>query len=280
MEHLLSVWPKVGARVRDAGHILLLADYDGTLTPIVSRPELADLPEDTRGFLRALARQRHITVGVLSGRALSDLKDKVGIGGIIYAGNHGLEMEGPDLRFVNPVAEESRPILRIMHDTLTRAVGRIEGVLVEDKGLGISVHFRLAEEGAAKGVETAVKRIVRSVNSTGKTRITSGKEMCEVRPAVAWDKGNAIELLIEKYGGERREGGLLAMYLGDDLTDEDGFRAIEDSGIGISVLVGKQGRHDPDGTMARYFLQSPAEVATFLGMLLKQARRSEEDGQR
>ena len=110
MEHLLSVWPRVTLQIRDARHILLLTDFDGTLTPIVERPELANLTENTRLVLEALARRYEFRVGVISGRALADLKDKVGIPGIIYAGNHGLEIEGPEITFVNPVAEEIKPI--------------------------------------------------------------------------------------------------------------------------------------------------------------------------
>jgi len=273
LEHLLSVWPKVAAQLRGARHILLLTDYDGTLTPIVSRPELADLPEGTRRLLRALVRQRRITVGVISGRALADLKDKVSIGGIIYAGNHGLEIEGPGIRFVNPVAEELRPIIRVISNTLSRVVGTIKGVLIENKGLSLSVHYRLAEERAAREVERVVKRVIGTANAAGKTRITAGKKVYEVRPAVAWDKGKAIELLIKKYGKGDRESGLLPIYFGDDLTDEDGFRVVEDYENGIAVFVGEPGQHHPDSIGASYFLKSPAEVAIFLEMLLEQARK-------
>jgi len=83
-------------------------DYDGTLTPIVERPELANLCEDTRWLLQALAQERRYTVSVISGRALSDLKNKVKIDGIIYSGNHGLEIEGPGFSVVNPQAEETK----------------------------------------------------------------------------------------------------------------------------------------------------------------------------
>jgi hypothetical protein len=82
LENLLSAWPAVAVRIRLARHILLLADYDGTLTPIVERPELANLSSFTRGLLRSLARRRNYTVGIVGGRALSDLKTKVGIDGM------------------------------------------------------------------------------------------------------------------------------------------------------------------------------------------------------
>jgi len=269
LEHLLSAWPKIVKQFRDARHILLLTDYDGTLTPIVDRPEMASLAEDMRRSIRSLARQRRFTLGVVSGRALGDLKDKVGISGIIYAGNHGLEIEGPGISFVNPVAEELKPILRIMHYVLSRALGTIRGVFVENKGLSLSIHYRLAEEHRAREVERIVTQVVGGAEAAGQARITSGKKVYEVRPAVTWDKGKAVKLLMKRYGKGGRNSGLLPTYVGDDLTDEDGFRVIENYVNGISVFVGEEGQP----TTARYFLKSPAEVATFLDMLLEQARK-------
>lgn len=266
MEHLLSVWPEVAVQLREARRILLLTDYDGTLTPVVDRPELANLAEETRRLLMALAGQRRFTVGIISGRAMVDLKDKVRIRGIIYAGNHGLEIEGPGVSFVNPVAEELTPLLRIMHYVLSRALGTIKGVFVENKGLTLSVHYRLVEERECPEVERIVKQVAGGVEATGKTRLTSGKKVYEVRPAVAWDKGKAIKLLMKKYGKGGWRSGLLPIFLGDDLTDEDGFRVIDDYGAGLSVLVGERAK----SSRARYFLKSTAEVAAFLRTLLEQ----------
>ena len=269
MEHFLSVWPKIAKQLKSARRILLLLDYDGTLTPIVERPELANLSESTRLMLEALVQRYDFTVGVISGRALADLKDKVSIPGIIYAGNHGLEIEGPGINFVNPVAEELRPILRVVHYVLSRALRTIRGVLVENKGLSLSVHYRLAKERKATEVERIVKKVVGGAEAAGQAKITSGKKVYEVRPAVTWDKGKAVKLLMKRYGKGGRKSGLLPIYIGDDLTDEDGFRVIENYGSGLSVFVGEEGQ---DST-ARYFLKSPAEVAIFLDLLLEQARK-------
>ena len=129
------------------------------------------------------------------------------------------------------------PILRIVHYVLSRALGTIRGVFVENKGLSLSIHYRLAEERRAREVENIVEKVVSSAGAVGKTRVTSGKKVYEVRPAVTWDKGKAISLLMNRYGKVGRRGGLLPMYFGDDLTDEDGFRVIENYGSGISVFV-------------------------------------------
>ncbi len=268
MEYLLSAWSGVAKQLGSASHILLLLDYDGTLTPIVQSPELADLTDGVRQLLEALARQRRLTLVIISGRALVDLKGKVGISNIIYAGNHGLEIEGPQISFVSPAAEESKPFLRQLHGELSQALGAIEGVLVEDKGLTLSVHYRQVADDKSIEVRRIFERITGDAARSGRIRITSGKKVYEIRPAVAWDKGEVVKMLMARCGKGGRKRGLLPIYLGDDLTDEDGFRVIENYGGGISVFVGE--RDSPSS--ARYFLRSPDEVAKFLSLLLEETR--------
>ncbi|HLE02854.1 MAG TPA: trehalose-phosphatase, partial [Dehalococcoidia bacterium] len=140
--------------------------------------------------------------------------------------------------------------------------------LVEDKGLTLSVHYRLVEEDKAEEVWTIFERIIDAARSLGKVRATSGKKVLEVRPAIAWDKGRAIALLVEKYQRPFHKGKVLAVFLGDDLTDEDGFKVVE-KGNGISIFVGEEN----PGSQARYFLKSPAEVQEFLARLLGRGRQ-------
>lgn len=246
--------------------MLLLLDYDGTLTPIVQKPELADLPQGVRQVLEALARQRRLTLAIISGRALVDVKEKVGIGNIFYAGNHGLEIKGPKFSFACPLPKGFKPLLRQVRNELRQALSAIKGVLVEDKKLTLSVHYRQVADDKSEEVRGIFKRITGGAKASGKIRTTEGKKVYEIRPPVAWGKGKVVEILTEKYGG--RESGLLPVYIGDDLTDEDAFKAIKGYGRGISVFVG--GRDST--TSARYFLQSPDEVAKFLSLLLEEAR--------
>jgi trehalose 6-phosphate phosphatase len=263
LEHLLSVWPETAGRLTNTKIILLLADFDGTLTPIVERPELANLSTDMRALLQQLSRQHSIKLGIISGRALADLKEKVGIDGITYAGNHGLEIEGPGIIFVNPVADQLRPILRIMHYVLTQTLSSIKGVFVENKGLSLSVHYRLAEEHRGAEVEAKLKKAIGGVEAAGKAMVVNGKKVFDVRPVITWNKGKAIKLLMKKYGKGGRRSGLLPIYLGDDVTDEDGFKVIENYGMGLSIYVGDSDHQ----TAARYFLKSPQEVFLFLSKL-------------
>lgn len=267
MRHMSSAWPEVVSQLRLTKHIMLLSDYDGTLTPIVERPELADLHPKTGGLLQKLGHCHNLTVGIISGRALSDLKSRVGLEGITYAGNHGLEIEGPGLSFVDPFAQEVKPLLRLLHLALLRAVSAIKGVFVENKGLTLSLHYRQVEDSQSKKVKSTFERVVALSRAVGKVRTTKGKKVYEIMPAVDWDKGRAIELLLERHRrGVKREP--LLVFLGDDLTDEDGFKVVKKEG-GISIFVGDEGSK----SQANYFLHSPVEVEKFLELLLEPKMR-------
>jgi trehalose-phosphatase len=267
LQHLFSRWDKVSQQVKDASDILLLADYDGTITPIVGRPDLAKISGDMRQLLEALANQPHIHLAIVSGRALADLREKVGVGNIIYVGNHGLEIEGCGINYTNPIAEELQSVIQNVYNALSQALESIKGVIVEDKGLCISVHFRQVTESKVEKVRKTFESIVRGVPASSKIRVTTGKKIYEVRPAVDWDKGKAVKFLIEWCIKIDNKSRLLPIYLGDDLTDEDAFKVIAKYRSGISVFVGE--RHD---TAARYFLESSAEVNKFLNLLLDRSR--------
>ena len=133
MQHLFRLWESFSSDIRAASHILLLSDYDGTLTPIVSRPEEAILPPEVRGKLCALAKTPTFRVGIISGRSLSEVKALVGIEGIYYAGNHGLEIEGPSLKFINPAAKAAQTEIKGLARQFSAKLGATEGVIVEDK---------------------------------------------------------------------------------------------------------------------------------------------------
>jgi trehalose 6-phosphate phosphatase len=269
MEHLFSAWPKVLEQIQRAKQVLFLSDFDGTLTTIAEKPELANIKEGTREILQSLACERRFTVGIVSGRALSDLKEKVNLKGIIYAGNHGFEIEGPGLNFINPLAEEIKPFFRIIRQILMMTLGTIKGVLVEDKGLTLSVHYRQVNDEQSKDVKSLVERVISGPVSHGLLKMTSGKKVYELRPAVNWDKGKAVRLLMKRYGKGGRNSGLLPIYLGDDLTDEDAFQIIEKYGNGISIYIGEPNSNSE----ARYYLYSPDEVHIFLLNLLDYARK-------
>ena len=257
MPHLLNVWPRVSQLISGAPHVLLLSDYDGTLAPIAERPELAVLPEHIRERLVSMCDSNRITAGVVSGRGLSDLKEMVGIPGLIYAGNHGMEIEGPDLAYIHSHAEELRPVLDSLWHSLNAGLGNLAGVLVEGKGLTLSVHFRLTPLSLRRDVFREFDEALEAFGRADDLRVTRGKEVVEVRPRVDWDKGKAIEKIAES-----APRGSLAMYFGDDLTDEDGFAAVHELD-GMSIFVGPP--RQP--TRALYRVDNPEEVSTVLDLI-------------
>ena len=262
MEHLFSVWPDIARRIEIAGHILLLTDFDGTLASIADRPEAAVLPDDTKRVIERLADHDRVGVAVISGRSLSDIKNKVGIRHITYAGNHGIEIEGPWLKFVHPAAEATRPVMSHLYSTLSKVLAEIDGVVIEDKGLTLSVHYRLVAEERVSELKRICEESVQGLRSAGRIRTTEGKKVYEIRPGVPWDKEDAIVLLLNEWTASTGMDTSLAIFLGDDLTDEGGFKAVDTRG-GLSIFVGDSG----SVTAARHFLTSPDEVAVFLQRL-------------
>ena len=257
MPHLLNVWPQVRRQLDQAARVLLLLDYDGTLTPIAPRPELATLPPETRQAVSRLHRRERYTVGLVSGRGLDDLMAMVDLPGLIYAGNHGLEIRGPELDFIHPAAAQWRPELDKLLNALRENLAGYAGVLVEGKGLTLSVHYRLTPPELRPQLQAAFEETVAAAQQAGQVRITRGKEVLEVRPAVDWDKGQAILRIAADFPP-----GTLPIFFGDDLTDEDGFAAVHQLN-GLAVLVGPA--RQP--TRARYRVDSPREVTQTLTLL-------------
>ncbi|MBI4304426.1 MAG: trehalose-phosphatase, partial [Chloroflexi bacterium] len=171
---------------------MLFCDFDGTLAPIVERPEMAMMSGKLKSLIQSLAQQPRFTISIVSGRSLSDLRKRVGIKELIYAGNHGMEIEGPGIRFVERSAMKARPTLRLMHRLLTQALGEVKGTMVEDKGLTLSIHYRQADEEDEERVKSIFNNVVDNARSLGEIRVTAGKKVLEVRPAVNWDKGRAL----------------------------------------------------------------------------------------
>jgi trehalose-phosphatase len=264
MEHLFQSWQSLSSEIIAASHILLLSDYDGTLTPIVGRPEEALLTSNVREQLSALAAKPAFNVGIISGRSLSEIQALVGVSGIYYAGNHGLEIEGPGLKFVSSVARSAQAGIRELAEQLSARLGNIDGIIVEDKGLSLSVHYRLVKKGEEKAAARIFDQLTSPWLRNGKIRVTSGKKVWEVRPPIDWHKGKAVEAIMTEMktvlGGRQ----FLTIYLGDDTTDEDAFRVLHRP-QGWSILVGQE---NPSSS-ADYFLNSTSEVEVFLHRLLE-----------
>lgn len=259
MEHLFAAWNDLSAACEAADRILVLADYDGTLTPIVSRPEEAVLSEETRNRLILLASVPKVTVGIISGRELIDVESLVAIGGLYYAGNHGLEVDGPGYRYVNPEADKTRPLFHDLAGKLRDALAGIEGIVLQDKELSLSVHYRLVGAEREAEVERIVRGLVDPLAAAGRVRLNTGKKVWEIRPPVDWHKGKAVAVIRDEVIHEFSVEKLLTLFLGDDVTDEDAFKAVLPPD-GWSVYVGTP----PAASAAPYYLEDTAEVGELL----------------
>jgi trehalose 6-phosphate phosphatase len=264
MKHLFKAWPDFTAAVEKAPHVLLLADYDGTLTPIVGRPADAKLSASVRQKLVALSQKPDFSVGVISGRELSELKSLVGIEGIYYAGNHGLEIEGPGLNYINPEAAKARSLMQELAARLAEALENISGVIIQEKDYSVSVHYRLVKPEDEPAVEASVRAVTGPHVKRGEVKVYPMKKVWETRPPVDWDKGKAALLIGQEIKAARKLERLLTIYLGDDTTDEDAFRVIC-SPDGWSVFISGEKKE----SAAEYCLNSVAEVEGFLGRLIE-----------
>ena len=257
MPHLLYLWPSVSQILRQAARVLLLFDYDGTLTPIVDRPDLAALAPGTKELLAGLSRDGRFLLGIISGRSLDDVRARVGVSVLVYAGNHGLEIQGPGLDFTHPAAEELRETQGRVYARLREELEDVPGVILEDKGLTLSLHYRLTPRESVDTVEEMFAATVAPFLAEGQVKVARGKKVLEVRPRVPWNKGTAIAKIVESYGGSA-----VTVFFGDDVSDEDGFAVVQE-GEGIAVMVGPA--RQP--TQARYRVDSPQEVVETLKLL-------------
>jgi len=259
MKYLFSQFSKIKELLSNK-FILLLLDYDGTLTPIVETPSKAIIHKDTKGLLQKLSRSPYCKIGIISGRKLEDIKNIVGIDGITYAGNHGLEIQGPKIKFESQVSPRLKSIIRnIATDMQNRLLG-IKGALVEDKGLTLSIHYRLVSKNDMPAFEKIVSEVTNPYMVSDKIKVNSGKKVYEIKPPVRWDKGKVVLWLLVRQQFISGEKNVLPIYVGDDVTDENAFKALKENGL--TVFVGK-----PGNSIADYYLKNTEEVTKFLRLM-------------
>ena len=256
-----SFWAACAAvekHVRAGGKLLLLLDFDGTLAPIVVRPEHATLPVATGKVLRRLARRPGFVVGIVTGRALADIRRRVKVPGALYVGSHGLEYALPGGRAVRLVDRPCRHSLRQIRQRLGQELPRVAGLRLEAKPYSLAVHYR----GVVREHVPRILRVARRLASefAPAVRLQRGKKVAEFLPNIPTDKGRTVQAILSqvvKKSGRR----LTPVYFGDDVTDEAVFRLLRQEGW--TVRVGSlRGR-----TRARYYLRSPAEVRRWLEWL-------------
>jgi trehalose-phosphatase len=251
--HWALGWAGIGRRLASEPRLLVACDFDGTLAPIVVRPEDAQMPASTAHLLRRIAMCDGVELAFVSGRRLSDLRERVGIDGAIYCGNHGREIEGPSLSWCSGQSLRHAAELEAAVTLIKAQTAAMPGVLVEDKGLTATVHWRLASEDDRAALPPLLEGVLAIFPGL---ELSPGKAIWEILPAGSASKGAALHRLLRHLQLPHAA----AIFVGDDTTDESAFQALEGA---VTVHVG-----DAENTAARYRARNVRDVASFLFCLL------------
>ncbi|MFH1846317.1 MAG: trehalose-phosphatase [Candidatus Omnitrophota bacterium] len=262
MKHLLKQWKKIEKDIKNK-HIYLFLDFDGTLVPIRRHPDSVRLSVSMKSVLEKLAARKDISIAVISGRKLCDVERRVKIENIIYTGNHGLEIKGEkNKKAIKRILEAKNSINKIA-EILKKELQSLKGIFVENKGITLSVHYRMAdkdvEEKAFSIFQETIERCKK--HDKEKIRVTRGKKVWEVRPLIDWDKGKIVRFLLDKKK-KFLKAPIKFFYIGDDRTDEDAFSYVRKRGYAVKVA-----RQKGIKTLADYYLRGTAEVRELLSRL-------------
>jgi len=240
-------------RRRGGAHLLLLLDFDGTLCDFHVDPAAVRVSAEMAAALTRLARDTRISIGVVSGRRLDDVRRRLpDVSPMFIAGLHGLEITGGGETFVHEAARRAVAPLREIARRVAPALETAPGAFIEDKEFSIALHYR----GAPPGTHEAVRRAMRDAASpfvdAGLLRMLPGDYVIEALPAVDWHKGRAVDWIRARV--ERDAGRVFTVYIGDDVTDEDAFAEVGSCGLAIAASArpgGAEFQVDGPGAVAR-----------------------------
>lgn len=248
---------KVLRKIKSHNKIILFLDYDGTLTPIKKIPSLAVLSNKKIYTLKNLMKNKFILPVIITGREYNDIKKILLLPGLIIASNHGFRITDGNSDWIHPRAKVLMPIMNKIYRKLLMKLKSIPGVLVENKKITITVHYRNTEEKFIHLIKNIVDETAKQYFS--KLKITEGKKVYEIRPDILWDKGNAVSRIIKL--NRKSNKNELNIYIGDDKTDEDAFRILDNNAIKVRVGYNRN-------TMADYYVKNTNEVQIFLKTIL------------
>lgn len=264
--------------------VVVFLDYDGTLSPIVDEPDRAFMSDEMRAAVRQVAK--YFPTAIISGRSREKVKEFVKLNNVYYAGSHGMDIVSPpraaksiDISKYSTIAIDNKanqvpfqpakeflPAIQSMQAALEENVRKIKGAKVENNRFCISVHFRNVREEDYGLLEEKVKSVL-----VGYPDFCSreGIKVIEIRPFIEWNKGHALEYLLDALGLSKSSD-VLPIYIGDDRTDEDAFKALKSRGQGYPIIVSTVAKE----TEASHSLRDPSEVLSFLLKLARWRRSS------
>jgi len=242
----------MGIFKNDFRRLFLFFDFDGTLVPIQNNPADCSLSPRVRDQLEKIALSGSASIAILSGRSLPDIRKRVQIKGIYYGGNHGLEISGPQIRFIHPEAKSFKHTIDRVYQSIAKATKNFQGVFIEKKNLSFTLHYRMAGKENKALVRHIFHKTISEEFAGHAFKVIKGKKVLELAPDVLWDKGRAALFILQRLNMD-----YLPVYVGDDLTDETAFRALKENGITIRVGRSKK-------TEAQYYLKGHWEILQFL----------------
>lgn len=248
--------------------LLLLLDVDGTLAPIVARPEDAAVPLRTRATLERLARTPGVHVALVSGRGAADARRVAGLESVLAIGNHGIETLAPSGELtIDPVAAPYREVVAAATRDLEPVAAQHSGCRVENKTWTLSVHYREAAAGAEAPIRLAMERVAAARRLT----LTTGKKVFELRPPITVNKGTASVALARALLGD----GGSVVYAGDDRTDEDAFRALREAREAVTIRIAHGSSEAPVASAAEFVLADVDAMGAWLELLAADAGPAE-----
>ncbi|MBI1883805.1 MAG: trehalose-phosphatase [Chlamydiae bacterium] len=243
-------------QIHGASQVFLALDYDGTLAPIVSKPQEARLSLNSLSLLKKLSKNPKIILCIVTGRSMDSILKLIPLPKILFIANHGFEMKWGKKTWTHPLSKKLKPLYREILKKLKRGLSCFPGIFIENKKATLTVHYRDVSLQQIPYLKKIVHHILSS--HLKQIKLTSGKKVFEIRPRTNWDKGKAL-LKMGRVKNLSRDA--FKIYIGDDQTDEDVFRVLKSKSLTVRVGLSKK-------SYASHYVQSPKEVLDFLNQII------------
>lgn len=256
MKYFFSYLSEIEKRLSQIPNHLLILDFDGTISSISKNPTEAVLDKAIKKELKKYIK--FFPLAIVSGRSLNDIKNKVGLKQIIYAGNHGLEWEMEKNKNQIHISLKTKNLFRLIRKKFKKIQNKYPGVWLQDKKLSISIHYRQLNSKLIGVFKKDLNLFFKTFNNNNLIEVFNNKKIVEIRPNIKWNKGKFCVFMI-KYFEKKLKTKLLPIYVGDDTTDEDAFVALKS---GVTIRVGRN-----KYSQAKFYVKNINEVKNCLQFL-------------